>query len=221
MIDLILPRAASVSEVRGDRTADLFPVEEAHIARAVASRKREFATGRGCAREALARLGVDPTPIGVGDRGEPLWPAGYAGSITHCRGYRGSAVARTIDLRSIGIDAEPHERLPDDLLTTIAGPAEVAHLDRLAAGRPATHWDRLLFSAKESIYKALFPVDGRRLEFADAVVELDPDGSFSARVGAAGPGGRTDLAAGSGTRLVDGRWMALDGLLLSAVVIEP
>lgn len=213
MIESILPPRASVVDVRSDRTPDLFPVEERYISRAVLSRKREFGTGRRCAREALALLGVHPQPIEVGDHGQPLWPAGCVGSITHCRGYRGSAVARAEDLRAIGIDAEPNDPLPADLVSAIAQSSEIARLDRLVANRPAIHWDRLLFSAKESIYKALFPVTRNRLDFADAVVDIKPAGSFTAQL-------VPSLNLGEDLQ-IRGRWAAIDGLLLTSVVIQP
>ena len=59
-----------------------------------------------------------------GAKREPLWPAGVVGSITHCDGYRAAAVARATDLATVGIDAEPHEPLPDGVLAAIALPAE-------------------------------------------------------------------------------------------------
>ncbi|MFL5884840.1 MAG: 4'-phosphopantetheinyl transferase, partial [Thermoleophilaceae bacterium] len=84
---------------------ELFPEEEALVARAVAKRRNEFVTGRALARRALSTLGVAPVAIGRGARGQPLWPGGIVGSITHCRGYRACAVARFDEIASVGIDA--------------------------------------------------------------------------------------------------------------------
>ncbi|MQS37792.1 4'-phosphopantetheinyl transferase, partial [Streptomyces katsurahamanus] len=61
-----------------DDTADipLFPEEEAALARAVERRRREFTTVRGCARRALAGLGLSAAPLVPGVRGAPVWPDG-------------------------------------------------------------------------------------------------------------------------------------------------
>jgi len=106
--------AGSDREVFGDPpAAPLFPEDERAVARAVGKRRREFATARFYARTALARLGLDPAPIVPGPRGEPGWPAGVVGSMTHCAGYRAAAVARAEDVLTIGVDAEPDEPLPE------------------------------------------------------------------------------------------------------------
>ncbi|MEU2758298.1 MULTISPECIES: 4'-phosphopantetheinyl transferase family protein [Streptomyces] len=70
--------------VRDLPLADLYPQEARIVERAVALRKREFATTRRCAREALARLGLPPVPILSDRHGAPRWPEGVLGSLTHC-----------------------------------------------------------------------------------------------------------------------------------------
>ncbi|MDT5175634.1 MAG: hypothetical protein QOG37_2885, partial [Mycobacterium sp.] len=64
---------------------DLMPLpeEEPLIAKSVAKRRSEFITVRHCARVALGELGVPPAPILKGDKGEPCWPDGIVGSLTH------------------------------------------------------------------------------------------------------------------------------------------
>ncbi len=189
MIETILPAAASTAETRDDGVEeDLFAEEEAMIARAVEKRRREFTSARSCAHRALERLGVAPAPILGGKRGEPIWPPGVIGSITHCDGYRGCAVARRTDLVAIGIDAEPHAPLPEGLLADVAQPEELGPLAELARAEPGVHWDRLLFSAKEAVYKAWYPLAERWLGFEDAVLSFDPDRrSFAARLLVPGP----------------------------------
>src|SRR6516225_8640665 len=93
----------------------LFPAEEPAVRTAGPRRRAEFTAGRRCAREALARLGLPAAPVLAGRAGEPRWPAGVTGSITHCAGYRACAVARTADVTALGIDAEPDARLPAGL----------------------------------------------------------------------------------------------------------
>ena len=98
------------------------PEEEPLIAKSVAKRRNEFITVRYCARQALGELGVPPVPILKGDKGEPCWPDGVVGSLTHCTGFRGAAVGRHGAVRSVGIDAEPHDVLPNGVLDAISLP---------------------------------------------------------------------------------------------------
>jgi 4'-phosphopantetheinyl transferase EntD len=216
VIEKILPPAVAAAEAFDDRPGvALFPAEEALLARAVDKRRLEFATGRDCARRALAALGVGAAPILQGERGAPRWPPGIVGSITHCDGYRAAAVARATDVLTVGLDAEPAQVLPDGVLEYVSLPAERARLRELTAAAPAFCWDRLLFSAKEATYKAWFPLAGRWLGFQDADITIDEtDGNFEARL--LGP-----ALAASGSPLAGfaGRWLACDGLILTAIVV--
>lgn len=215
MLERILPAPVAVVAETGEREVDLFPEEEAALGNAVEKRRREFVTARACAREALARLGMEAQPIPTGGRGEPIWPRGVVGSITHCAGYRACAVAPASEWLTIGIDAEAHDALPAGLLGDIALPQERRWIAAAAAADPGTSWDRLLFSIKESIYKAWFPLTGRWLGFEDATVAIDrTGGAFTARLLVPGPlvdGRRLDRFAG--------RWLAAEGLLLSAIAV--
>lgn len=215
MIGAILPPRVAVEEAFGDLPAELFPDEEAVIASAVDKRRREFTTARACARAALAKLGMPPVPIVPGVRGAPQWPAGVVGSITHCSGYRASAVARSRDIVTIGLDAEPHDKLPNGVLGAVASPAEQARVAALSAAAPGVCWDRMLFCAKETVYKAWFPLTRRWLGFEDAVVDFDPVGrSFSARLLLDGPVVNGAVLAG-----FTGRWLVSDGLIATTIVI--
>jgi 4'-phosphopantetheinyl transferase EntD len=216
VIEQILPTCVATAEARHDRSdARLFAQEEAVIANAVDKRRREFTTARACARIALEKLDFPASAIPVGARGEPLWPTGALGSITHCDGYRASAVARTSQILTLGIDAEPNAALPDGLLGDIAKPEELPHLHALRSEYPNVHWDRLLFSAKESVYKAWFPLARRWLGFEDAVLSLDPEaGTFSAELLVEGP----PLAAGP-LQAFSGRWLVGDGFIFTAIAV--
>jgi enterobactin synthetase component D / holo-[acyl-carrier protein] synthase len=218
MFEKILPATSAVVTAHEDIEGTvLFAEEEEMISRAVEKRQREFTTARACAREALARLGVAPTPILSGSSGEPQWPSGIVGSITHCDGFRACALARASDLATIGIDAEPNQPLPDGLLGDIALPEERGRLSDLGCRRPEVHWDRLLFSIKESIYKAWFPLAGRWLGFEDAIVEIDLRlETFSARFLVPGP-----LIHGCELTGFSGRWLVRDGLLFAAIALPP
>lgn len=210
-----MPPAVAVAESFGDICGGLFPEEEAIVARAVDKRRREFMTARACARTALAGLGLPAAPIGRRERGAPDWPPGVVGSITHCTGYRAAAVARGPDVITIGVDAEPNEPIPGDVLRLVASDAERDWISGLLASEPEISWDRLLFSAKESVYKAWFPLTSRWLDFSEASLTMDPDArTFAARllVPAARPDGRPLTG-------FTGRWLARDGLLLTVIVV--
>jgi 4'-phosphopantetheinyl transferase EntD len=216
MIEKIVPGGVACAEAFADPPdAVLFPQEEALVAGAAASRRREFATGRHCARTALAALGFAQAPVLRGERGEPRWPPGIVGSITHCAGYRAAAVARARDVLTIGVDAEPDEGLPEGVLDIVSVPGERERLRGLAAAAPGPCWDRLLFSAKESVYKAWFPLTGRWLDFQDADITINAaDGTFGARLLAPAAEAREFPLTGFA-----GRWLADGGLILTAVAV--
>ncbi|MFG2682504.1 4'-phosphopantetheinyl transferase [Streptomyces sp. NPDC048392] len=223
MIEELLPDTVVSVEAHGHGDAGhlpLYPEEEEIVARAVAKRRREFTVVRSCARRAMEKLGVPARPVLTGERGAPRWPAGLAGSMTHCDGYCAAALVRLTDLASLGIDAEPDGPLPDGVLRGVSLPVEAARLRRLDETRPGIHWDRLLFSAKESVYKAWFPLTGLWLDFseADIVISVDPADPRRGTLHAAllVPGPTVD-----GRRLThfDGRWTARDGLVATAVTV--
>jgi 4'-phosphopantetheinyl transferase EntD len=209
MIERILPRSVVSAEVFGDElTAELFSEEKDFIAREVESRQREFTTSRECAHAALDRLGVPLVPVLPDSFGAPRWPAGVAGSITHCDGYRAAAVARTTDVVSLGIDAEPNEALPG-MVNVIASDSERARLAELAGAAPGICWDRLLFSAKESVYKTWFPLARRWCGFESADIIIDAfSGTFTVEMSVPGP-----------FTSVCGLWLAAQGLLATAIVL--
>lgn len=192
------------------------PEEEPLVAKSVAKRRNEFITVRYCARIALGELGLPPAPILKGDKGEPCWPDGVVGSLTHCTGYRGAVVGRSAVVRSVGIDAEPHDVLPNGVLDAISLPAERNEIPQ--AMPDGLHWDRILFCAKEATYKAWFPLTKRWLGFEDAHISFEADG----------PAGGTfvsqiliDPEALSGPPLtaLRGRWSVDRGLVLTAIVL--
>ncbi|GAB7070238.1 4'-phosphopantetheinyl transferase [Mycobacterium hodleri] len=217
LLSNVVPAVIASAELYAD-PPDLTPLpeEEPLIARSVAKRRNEFVTVRYCARQALGDLGLPPVPILKGDKGEPCWPDGVVGSLTHCEGFRGAVVGRAGDVRSVGIDAEPHAVLPKGVLDAISLPEERSELAALPGG---PHWDRILFCAKEATYKTWFPLTHRWLGFEDAHITFTVDGSGSA-------GGfesqiLVDPQAESGPPLtsLSGRWSVDDGLVLTAIVL--
>ncbi|WP_433378019.1 4'-phosphopantetheinyl transferase family protein [Streptosporangium sp. CA-115845] len=220
MIEDLLPGEIMSSEAFDDsRPCALFLAEEAVISGAVEKRRREFTTARWCARDALRRLGHPLVPVVPGAKGAPVWPPGVVGSITHCAGYRAAAVAWSDDITTLGIDAEPNKPLPPGILETIAVDDESRWVTDFLRHDPSARWDRLLFSAKESVYKAWFPLAPRReprLDFTEASITFDPvGGGFLARLLVEGP----RLRDGSELREFSGRWLVRGGLVITAIAV--
>ena len=193
IIEELVPGAAC-AELFGDAPESaMLPAEAAVVAGAVVERRREFGSVRHCARNALRRLGVPAAAILPDADGAPRWPAGLVGSMTHCGGYRAAVVARAGALRGVGIDAEPHAALPEEMRDLVLA-------DDVDAGADA-HWDRVVFCVKEAVYKAWFPLTRRWLDFADVATAVRPDGTFDARVG---------------DERFKGRWLVDRGLVVAA-----
>lgn len=203
---LLAPGVVAVETYDEGGPAPVMPPEEsACVAAAVAKRRREFAFGRACSRAALARLGRGrPAPVVSGEHGAPLWPPGVVGSITHVEGYYAAAVAAGSDFAAIGIDAAANRSLPP----AVARVAAARELSDLPGGG---RWPTVVFSAKEAVFKAWFPLTGCRLGFEEARVILDPvAGMFRARLRPAGA---------SAAPLVEGRFEVTPRLVLTAVCL--
>ncbi|MBT2479334.1 4'-phosphopantetheinyl transferase superfamily protein [Streptomyces sp. ISL-94] len=226
MIAGLVPPGVVAADAFEDHGWDgLYAEERALVQNAVEARKQEFATVRACARAALAGLGLPPAPVLPGRRNVPRWPKGVVGSMTHCAGYRAAAVARTREVHAIGIDAEPNLPLPDGVLESIATAGERAWVS--AAPRSGgVHWPRLLFSAKESVYKAWFPLTGTEIDFPDATIHVlaaspsgttpegEAAGTFTARM-------RFQGWTGDGRPVTrfSGRWLARKGIIVTVATL--
>ena len=216
MLGMILPADVESEECFGEPPGGvLFREEEKIIAHAVAARRRDFAAVRSCARACLARLGYPPVPILPGVGGAPTWPAGIRGSMTHCTGYAAAAVGPHPQISAIGIDAEPDAPLPDGVLGLIATAAEHDHL-AAAHGPDGPNWDRLLFSAKEAVYKAWFPLVGSGSTTTTLKsASIHKHRTFTALLS------RDDLILnGRPIRQLHGRWIRERGIVLTAVVLR-
>jgi 4'-phosphopantetheinyl transferase EntD len=233
----LLPQGVIVvSRPVGDERGALLPAERAEVERAVPRRRLEYAAGRACASEALARLGFPRSPLLSGTAREPLWPQGAVGSIAHSGGTCAAAVARACEFLSLGIDLEPDEPLDIKLWRLVATPRERERLSRregepreppARAGPPegpisaagdgqgAGGSAKLLFSAKETFYKCQYPATRQLLDFQDVEVEVlardgESEGVFRATL--LRPAGA--LARGAGFR---GRFARRNGLLFTAM----
>ncbi len=211
----LLPSDVAAAEAFGDLDEPLYPEESVFLARAVDKRRREFSTVRGCARTALAQLEMARPPMVPGRDRAPSWPDGVVGSMTHCHGYAAAAVGRADGIRGLGVDAEPHAPLPPDVVRLVTRPGECRDLAGWRRDCPTVCWDRLLFSAKESVYKAWYPIARRWLGFSDVRITVDiAAGTFGVELN---PGARpgSDLPA---SRLT-GRWTVSHGLVVTAVTV--
>ncbi len=214
--DALFPPAARFCYVRTSRTdvdlqnyRHLHPLEQSLVAHSVDVRKAEFGDARWCAHQALRDLGHrGDEPILRGPRGMPLWPEGITGSLTHTEGFRAAVVAPRTRVRSLGLDAEPAESLPEGVLGSIARLGELPQLDRLRRNGLDCP-DRLLFCAKEATYKAWFPMTQRWLGFEQAEIDLREDGTFISYL----------LVRPTPVPFIDGRWELRDGYVIAATTV--
>lgn len=133
-------------------------------------RVREFTHGRSCARLALAGLGYRDCPVPAGADRAPVWPDGVVGSISHCDDTAAAAVAHREDMGGIGLDLERNEELDRQLLPMICRAAE---LERLGNSDVRFLLAKLIFSAKESVFKCIWPQVRRFVDFQEVEIELD------------------------------------------------
>jgi 4'-phosphopantetheinyl transferase EntD len=136
--------------------------------------RRASGAARIVARDLLCELGADAVaPLARSPSGAPVWPQGIIGSLAHDDDFAVAAAARRRRLMGVGVDIEPPEPLPEDLTDLVLSAAERGETkgDRVA--------QRLIFVAKEAIYKAIHPLDATPLEYSDIEVAL---GAGSARL---------------------------------------
>ncbi|UII70297.1 4'-phosphopantetheinyl transferase superfamily protein [Pseudomonas sp. HN11] len=187
----------------------------ASIQRSVAKRQAEFLAGRLCARAALQQLDHLNCIPAIGEDRAPVWPAHISGSITHSTGHAAAIVAHKAQWRGLGMDLENvltlerAERLAGEILTADEL-QRMADIPREQIAQLVT----LTFSAKESLFKALYPIVQKRFYFEHAeLLEWSESGQLRLRL-------LTDLSSEwcHGKELV-GQFAVIDGQLLSLVAI--
>ena len=149
----------------GDERA-LMPEEAPAFAASVLKVRQASGAARIVARQLLVGLGYAPCPIPRGPSGAPIWPSGIIGSLAHDSLVAVAAVATTRDVGALGIDVEPAEALPPELLDLVATPRE---RQKMAEDPYA---GRLLFAAKEAAYKAVYPLDQVFLDHHDVDIDF-------------------------------------------------
>lgn len=160
----------------------LHPLEARYVEGAVPRRVQEFTAGRTCARAALSALGFRNVAIPVGSRRQPLWPAGIVGSISHAGGYCMAAACSRKHFAGLGVDIEQATPLSDSLVELVSTSRERTWLATQPA-RVRGLLAKFLFSAKEAVFKCLYPVYGEELEFQDVGLDIQlHQGMFTAHV---------------------------------------
>ncbi|MFC1744910.1 4'-phosphopantetheinyl transferase [Candidatus Riflebacteria bacterium] len=148
----------------------IFATEKEALSRgAVEKRCLDFFAGRQAAHLAMQAINMEPCPIPVGEKNEPLWPENITGSISHSCGIALAAVALKANVRLIGVDLEDKMRRLQNfsriLQMVCCYQAEKKWV--LEEKNPAAQQVRFLqvFSAKEAFYKAFFPIFKQRFFF--------------------------------------------------------
>jgi 4'-phosphopantetheinyl transferase EntD len=155
----------------GSLTA-LYPEERRAIERAVEKRQREYAATRVLARRAFHTLGMDPVALLNHEDRSPVWPSGLVGSLTHTEGFCAVVVARGERFRGVGIDAERHGRVEQQLFGHVLTARELEFVRSLPP-KEQSQAATVIFSAKESLYKCQFPTTRKFVGFHEVEVELD------------------------------------------------
>lgn len=217
----LLPGPVRVAETRTELDDEpRFWQEDQYVADAVEARQQEFRTVRICARQALAEFGHGDHILVPDEHRAPVWPPNIVGSMTHAAGLRAAAVASTGDFSGIGIDAEPHQALPAEVVDVILLPEEQRLAARLQAEDPGIAWDKLMFSAKESVFKTWYPLARLWLDFLECEIAVGHEpGAFTARIlQASTEHNGVDLS------LLRGKWMNESpvghGLLATAITVQ-
>lgn len=169
----------AITEIADYEGQMAYPEEMSMIKRARKRRKVEFVAGRLTVKEILSRFGVEKYPILAGHYREPIWPSGIVGSISHCAQYCFVAAAKKDHYISIGVDVEPNEPLHESLEHIICTVKEKRWVfEQNLNLKKAVHdvyWRRMIFSAKESVYKCVFPLIFKHLDFHEVMIGISED----------------------------------------------
>ena len=144
-------------------------------------RQRDFLLGRHCAAVALSRAGhVGPTWLPVGPDKLPVWPEGWMGSISHAGTGAVAVVTADTSIGSLGVDMEQWigEGVLRDVRPLVADALELGLLAAMGDRRGFT----VLFSAKEALYKALYPHVREFFDFSAARLISASDNELQLRL---------------------------------------
>lgn len=177
------------------------------------ARAREFGAGRAAARAAMEMLGQCPRPVLQGEDRAPVWPPGLTGSITHSARDCLAVVTDDPDIRALGLDLEPASALDAALWPVICTPSEIDWLASLGPSQRG-HFAKLIFSAKEAVYKAQYVLSRTLLEFHDVTLSINlASNTFDAHF-------NTGIAGIDRGDQIEGRFALLSDSLLTAVELR-
>lgn len=198
------PGVRVAAKSSSELNADVLLPEETKAANNFSEKRlTEYTLGRACAREILSTLGYADFPVRIGEARQPLWPKGLVGSISHAGDTAICAIAPARKITGIGIDIETITEETFDLLELVQSDDE--HTALLALSNDCHYLAKLLFSAKESVFKCQFPLTGNWLEFKDVTLVLDiVNRIFS-----------TKIQNQARTITITGTWDVSDRLILS------
>jgi 4'-phosphopantetheinyl transferase EntD len=162
---------------------ELMPQEAACIkAGACQKRRDDFCMGRAAAHKALASINADNGPIPKSNAGSPLWPEGFIGSISHKQNAAVALAGPKGNILALGLDLEYRaDPIGEAVARRICLAEELAWVRAdMALFHQCT---RMLFSAKESVYKAFSDAFGAKPGFLDIDLAWDAaKGTFFGRI---------------------------------------
>ncbi len=185
----LFSREVAAIETRDTQIDESFlsPDQHSYVRDVSAKRRWEYVAGRQCAQIALTAVGYEGITVPSGKSGEPIWPQGIVGSITHCEGYAAAAIALNSGIVSLGLDAETNQPLSDKVLKRIGNPEEIQWVKR-TKGSEYPNPGKILFSAKEATFKAWHPITGEWLGFQEAHLSFDLETrNFTVNISRPGP----------------------------------
>ncbi|NBB96598.1 MAG: 4'-phosphopantetheinyl transferase superfamily protein [Alphaproteobacteria bacterium] len=177
------------------------------------ARAREFGAGRSAAREAMGLLGQPPRPVLQGEDRAPIWPKGLTGSITHTARDCIAVVSDSPEITALGLDMEVASPLESALWPEICTMPEMHWLASLGPSQRG-HFAKLLFSAKEAVYKAQYQVSRQMLEFHDLCLSMDlTNHRFEAHL-------KTEVAGLRTGAVLAGRFVILGAAFITSVELQ-
>jgi len=149
------------------------------ISGAVAKRQQEFATVRWCLRQLFQQLGIEYNSVLKGKDGEPILPHQLCGSVSHTNNAYCAAVAFKEKYKSLGIDIEDINRdISESAIKFFMNKDELV----LFKKNREIGYEKLVFSAKESVFKLLSPLIKESIHFSDVSIFPKDEGTFIYRI---------------------------------------
>ncbi|MCO1334526.1 4'-phosphopantetheinyl transferase superfamily protein [Microbulbifer sp. OS29] len=138
------------------------------LKKAVTSRRAEFLAGRSCAHYALQKLGIPVAEIPIGANRCPVWPPGIRASITHASNRAVCAASKEAEVLGVDFETTIKEQTAREIKQNLVSPAEETLLSK--SGLALETWLTIAFSAKESLFKAIYSKVGQYFDFLDAEI---------------------------------------------------